>query len=272
MTGAVVVLGSLNIDHTVRVSAHPKPGETVAGRAMRILAGGKGANQAVAAARAGATVRMIGCIGQDEPGERYLARLRHLGIDVTAVRAVEGARTGVAHITVDDAGENSIIVIPGANSSLMTADVDRATTAIQSADVLLLQLETPLSTVKRAAQLALDAATRVVLNASPSTTVPRNLLQVADPVVVNEHELSDIDGETRAVCITLGAAGARWGEHTAVPPMVDVADTTGAGDAFAGTLAARLAMGDSPKTALALAVAAGAEATTWRGAQDQPSW
>ncbi|MCX4964754.1 ribokinase [Streptomyces sp. NBC_00654] len=263
----VVVLGSLNIDLVTHVARHPGAGETVLGRGLTVLPGGKGANQAVAAARAGARVRMVGRVGDDDGGRRYLAALDADGIDTAGVVPAPGEPTGQAHIAVDDLGENTIIVIPGANGAVTGADVDRAAGALEGAQVLLLQLETPMPAVVRAARLADRAGVRVVLNASPTAEVPPELLRLADPAVVNEHEYEALGEGARSVCVTLGARGARWGEHEAVPPAVDAVDTTGAGDCFAGTLAARLAAGDSPADALGAAVAAGARATTWSGAQ-----
>ncbi|MFF0742897.1 ribokinase [Streptomyces sp. NPDC004111] len=263
----VVVLGSLNIDLVTRVARHPRPGETVTGRSLTVLPGGKGANQAVAAARAGARVRMLGRVGDDDGGRRYLATLRSDGIDTTGVTTTPGEPTGQAHICVDDLGENTIVVIPGANGAVTEADAERAAATIAAADVLLLQLETPLPAVVRAALIAGRAGTRVVLNASPVAEVPPELLRLADPAIVNEHEYEALGEEARSVCVTLGARGARWGEHASVPPPVHAVDTTGAGDCFAGTLAARLAAGDPVADALDAAVAAGAGATTREGAQ-----
>ncbi|GAA3487485.1 ribokinase [Streptomyces cremeus] len=271
----VVVLGSLNIDLVTRVPRHPGAGETVLGSGLTVLPGGKGANQAVAAARAGARVRMLGRVGKDDGGRRYLAALDADGVDTRDVVPTPGEPTGQAHICVDDLGENTIVVIAGANGAVTPADVERAADVIAEADVLLLQLETPLPAVVRAAELADRSGVRVVLNASPVAEVPSRLLRLADPVIVNEHEYEALGEDAGSVCVTLGGRGARWGEHEAVPPSVEVVDTTGAGDCFAGTLAARIAGGEPPAEALRAAVTAGARATTWHGAQgrslDAPS-
>jgi ribokinase len=267
MSAIVTVLGSLNIDRTVRVRRHPAPGETVLGTELTIRPGGKGANQAVAAARAGAAVRLVGRVGDDAIGRCYRAALGERGVDTGAVLDTPGQPTGTAHITVDDSGENTITVVSGANALLSTADVTRAAEAINGAGVLLLQLETPLPAVVEAARTAADAGVRVVLNASPAATVPDELLGVADPVIVNEHESHLLSAAARSVCVTYGARGATWGRHTGRPPVVAAIDTTGAGDSFAGALAAHLAAGATASDALLAAIRAGATATTWPGAQ-----
>lgn len=267
--GTVCVVGSLNVDLVTTVLAHPRPGETVAGSGLDRLPGGKGANQAAAAARAGARTVLCGRIGAD--GVAYRDGLAGRGVDVTGVRVVPGTPTGHALIAVDERGENTIIVIAGANAELTAAEVARHADAITAADVLLLQLEIPLPAVVRAAEVAKAAGVRVLVNPSPWQVPPAGLLAVADPVVVNEHEAARLpSGAAASVCVTLGARGARWGAHTAAAPDgVTVVDTTGAGDAFAGALAAALAAGASDATALGLAVAAGSAACAWPGAQ---SW
>ncbi|WP_018680158.1 ribokinase [Actinokineospora enzanensis] len=268
MNGIVTVVGSLNLDRTIRVATHPKPGETVLGSGLTERPGGKGANQAVAAARAGAPVRMIGRVGDDPAGRRYRDALRHHDIDTSAVLLTPGHPTGTAHITVDDHGENTITVVPGANAALTPHDVTQAAAAIRTAAVLLLQLETPLPAVLQAAHLAAEAGVRIILNASPATTLPDELIQAADLLIVNEHESRFLPTTARSVCVTLGARGAQWGEDISRPPRVEAIDTTGAGDSFAGTLAAHLAAGTPAPDALQAAVRAAATATTWPGAQE----
>jgi ribokinase len=297
----VVVVGSLNHDITVEAERRPAGGETVLGRSLATASGGKGANQAVAAARAGARVAMVGCVGADAAGDTLLAALRAAGVDADRVRALDGVPTGTALIVVDDTGENSIVVVPGANARLAATDVDAALAAAAAdghaaalggtaADgraarrpVVLAQLEVPEACVAAAAR----SGGRLVLNASPVRPLPPEVLGAADPLIVNAGEAAaltgapedDFDGlagaalalGVRSVVITLGAAGARWAagdwriERPA--PRVDVIDTTGAGDVFAGTLAARLARGAAPEEALAAAVDAGAAAVQWHGAQ-----
>ena len=272
--GRVVVLGSLNVDLVTRVERHPLPGETLLGAGLERYAGGKGGNQAVAAAAAGAQVRMVGAVGSDEPGTAYVARLAERGIDVSGVAVVDGP-SGHALITVDDAGENAIVVIPGANAAV-------GEVALQSlgdlgpGDVLLMQLEVPLPTVAAAARHAAHRGARVVLNIAPYAALPADVLALADPVVANEHEaaaLADAGGSPGSLLVTFGANGASWDGLSApalVVPSDEVVDTTGAGDAFCGALAAALAAGADRGTALGAALAAGAGAVRHTGAQPDP--
>ncbi|MGH1562798.1 PfkB family carbohydrate kinase [Mumia sp. DW29H23] len=263
--GRVVVVGSLNVDLVTEVDRHPSPGETVLGGDLVRLRGGKGANQALAAARAGAEVAIVGRVGDDADGRAYRDALVAAGVDVTHLTTTPDAPTGTALIVVDAEGENTIVVAPGANARLTPADVHGAAATIRAADAVLVQLEIGQDTVETVAEIASEARTRLVLNASPVRPLPPSLLALADPVVVNEHEARAYDAAS--TCVTLGARGARWGEETASPPPVDPVDTTGAGDAFAGALAAALASGEDRAGALRAAVAAGAEATRWVGAQ-----
>jgi ribokinase len=261
----VCVVGSLNIDLVTAVEVHPRPGETVRGTGLDRLPGGKGANQALAAARAGARTLLCGRIGAD--GTDYRDGLGERGVDCTGVHTVTDTPSGHALIAVDGHGENTIIVIPGANAALTEADVDEHADAIAAADVLLLQLEIPMQAVLRAADVARRAGTRVLLNPSPWSVPPAEMLAVADPLIVNEHEAEQLPSGTGSVCVTLGDRGARWGGLTAAAPKGDVVDTTGAGDSFAGALAAALAAGEPEAAALERAVAAGTEACGWVGAQ-----
>jgi ribokinase len=185
------------------------------------------------------------------------------------VLTVDDTPTGHALIAVDGRGENTIIVVAGANAALGEAEVDRHRAAIAGADVLLLQLEIPTGAVLRAAAVARAAGVRVVLNPSPWRLPPAELSAAADPLVVNEHEAAELPADAAgSACVTLGGRGARWGELTVPAPSdVRVVDTTGAGDSFAGALAAALAAGASREEALRSAVAAGTEACTWPGAQ-----
>ncbi len=272
--GRVVVLGSLNVDLVARVPRHPTPGETVlAEDGLRRLAGGKGANQAVAAALAGADVSMVGAVGDDEAGRAYRARLQGLGIDVTGLRVLAGQATGQAWITVDDSSENMIVVVPGANHGVTSAGLDLT---LAAGDVLLMQLELPLAVVAEAARRASAVGARVVLNAAPYAALPHDLASAADPLVVNEHEallLADSDAVPTSVLVTFGAAGCSWdGERSdAVSvPADEVVDTTGAGDAFCGALAAALAEGATRAEAVRRASAAGAAAVRHEGAQANP--
>ena len=276
MTGGVLVLGSLNVDLVTRVERHPRPGETVRGDGLLRLAGGKGANQAVAAAAAGARVAMVGCVGDDDGGTAYRTRLAGRGIDVGALRVCVGAATGHALVTVSDDGENAIVVIPGANDLLDDREV-AAVDALGPGDVLLVQLEVPRAVVCTAVRRAAGRGARVVLNTAPYAALPPDVVGLADPVVANEHEmaaLAEAGAEPRSLLVTFGANGASWDGVTAPAHLVDraeVADTTGAGDAFCGALAAALARGADRTDALDAALAAGAAAVRHPGAQPDPS-
>ncbi|HRW01782.1 MAG: ribokinase [Tetrasphaera sp.] len=270
--GRVVVIGSLNVDQVVRVADHPKPGETITGEFSGLFAGGKGANQAVAAAEAGADVVMVGCVGADDQGRAYVARLAGLGLDVGQIEVSHRQPTGTAFITVDDAGENTVIVVAGANTDV-GAGWPGSFPELTEADVVVLQLEIPLGAVAKAAELAREAGARVVLNIAPYAELPPDVLALADPIVANEHEamaLADSGAGVGSLLMTLGANGAVWdgvgSPAEAVAPDL-IVDTTGAGDAFVGALAAALADGASREEALQQAQIAGAEAVTHWGAQ-----
>lgn len=283
----VVVVGSANADLVVRVRRHPAPGETVLGSDLAVHPGGKGANQAVAAARLGARVALLGRVGADGHGRLLRESLERDGVDLSHLHDTPAA-SGIAMIAVGPRGDNSIIVAPGANSLLTEDDVRRAAPLLRSAPVVSLQLEIPLPTVLAAARLA----RRPVLNLSPAVSVPDELLALCDPLVVNEHEAAHLLGDAgdagdaarqakallalgpRSVVITLGADGAVTAEAGAVQPVpsprVTPVDTTGAGDAFTGALAWRLARGDSLAGAAAFAARVGA--ATVRGAGAQSSY
>lgn len=274
--GRVVVLGSLNVDLVTDVERHPRPGETVlATGPVRRFAGGKGGNQAVAAAEAGARVAMVGAVGEDEDGERYLARLRSRGVDVSAVRVEPGAATGQAWITVGADSENAIVVIPGANADLTLEDLEPVSD-LGPGDVLLVQLEVPMPVVAAAARRAHGRGARVVVNAAPYAALPHDVAALADPLVVNEHEalaLADSDVVPGSVLVTFGGEGCSWdGERFdgVAVPLERVVDTTGAGDAFCGALAAALATGADRAEAIRAAAEAGATAVQRAGAQADP--
>lgn len=266
MSGHVVVVGSANVDTVVRVERHPSPGETVLGLDVRRVPGGKGANQAMAVARSGAAVAFVGRVGADEDGRGYRDLLERHGVDVTALGESPDASTGAAHIRVDAGGENSIVVISGANAELGPEEVRASAGLIEGAAVVLLVLESPAPAVAEAMRIASEAGVLTMLNASPVTDQAADLARRADVVVVNEHEAALLP-DLPDVCVTLGADGAVWGQARSEPPPVSVVDTTGAGDVFVGTLAGSVAGGLSRADALAAAVAAAATSTTWSGAQ-----
>lgn len=272
----IAVLGSTNMDLVAYVSKAPQLGETVTGREFRTLPGGKGANQAVAAARAGAdAVSMIGAVGADAFGTQLRAALEHSGVDTDLLRTVDTAATGTAHIVVDDEGGNAIVVIPGANGTL-TALAPGDEGLIASADALLLQLEIPVDGVLAAAQAARRHGVRTILTPAPAQQLPPELLGSIDLLVPNEYEAATLTGLTdphetaRAllsqvpeVVITLGSRGSLYATRDAEPvmvpaPHVTAVDTTGAGDTFVGTLAVALAEGGSVADALTWASSAAA--------------
>lgn len=271
----VVVAGSANMDLVAMADVLPRPGETVLGREFAMVPGGKGANQAIASARAGARTMLLGAIGSDAFGVTLKARVTAAGVDTDLLRVVYGA-SGVAIVVVDAAGENVITVISGANNSF-TALLPPERDAIAAADVLLTQLETPIPAVTEAARTAREAGTRVVLNAAPARELPPELLDAVDLLVVNEgeagalkerHELLDV--VPRAV-VTLGAAGAwfmdRDGTSVRVPAFqVSTVDSTAAGDAFTGAVAVAWAEGRDLVDAVRWACAAGAACVRTMGA------
>ena len=290
MRAHVTVVGSLNMDLVARTPRIPQPGETIIGGDFHTVPGGKGANQAVAAARLGAQVSMVGRVGRDAFANPLLENLAAAGVDHTFVTQYPGAATGVALIVVDDAGQNSIVVASGANMRLSPADVDAAEAAIAAADALLLQLESPLETVTRAAEVARTHRVTVILNPAPARPLPAALLSLVDVLIPNESETSLLTGmpvgdqaeaETAAaalresgvgtVILTLGDRGAllaREGETERFPAFdVTPVDTTAAGDAFVGGFAVALAEGQSLAEAVRWGNAAGALATTKLGAQ-----
>ncbi|HEX7460860.1 MAG TPA: ribokinase [Dermatophilaceae bacterium] len=274
--GRVVVVGSLNVDLVTRVERLPKPGETVLGVGLERLAGGKGANQAMAATASGAAVVMVGCVGPDEAGSAYVARLLARGVDVAAIRLQHDCPTGHALITVDEAGENTIVVVPGANAEVTFDDLT-VLDLVGRGDVVLLQLEVPLEVVVAAARRGSARGARVVLNLAPYAVLPPDVVALADPLVVNEHEalmLADSEAVPASLVVTFGAAGAAWDGEQLTGPVVEeseVLDTTGAGDAFCGALGAALAAGTGRREALEAALAAGANAVRHLGAQPNPA-
>ncbi len=283
MSGTVVVVGSLNMDMTVRTHRLPRPGETVLATSSVRSGGGKGANQALAAARAGgARTVLIGAVGADGDGDELIAALAADQVDVLGVQRLSDQHTGAALITVDAQAENTIVVVAGANQHVAIEAGHR--TALRSADILLAQLEVPQSVVLAAAR-QLRSEARLILNAAPSAPLDPELQPLVDLLVVNEHEAVDLAGEPEldaaltvlvgrfpAVLVTLGAEGARLLTAEGVDlhvraPSVSPVDTVAAGDTFCGVLAAALAAGADERLAIETACAAASLATQRHGAQ-----
>ncbi|HRW18163.1 MAG TPA: PfkB family carbohydrate kinase [Dermatophilaceae bacterium] len=271
--GRVIVLGALNVDVVTRVERLPRPGETALATAPTVrYAGGKGGNQAVAAAAAGARTVLVGAVGDDDSGRRYAARLADRGIE-TRLHVAPGLPTGTAYITVDDDGENVIVVDAGANAAVApNADLAEL---VEPGDVLLAQLEIPIGAVESAVRAAADRGARIVLNAAPFHTLAPDVVALADPLVVNEHEaalLADAGLMPGSLLVTFGGAGAQWDDVRVDAIQVpSVVDSVGAGDAFCGALAAALAAGGPDRSAALWAAAvAGAEAVQRHGAQPDP--
>lgn len=281
------VVGSINADLTVNVERHPTPGETLMGTGGGITAGGKGANQAVAAAKLGTRVALVGATGTDANAAPATALLHEAGVDLTHVEQVEDV-TGLAVITVAANGENTVLVVPGANARVDAEFVDRHADAVETAELVLLQGEIPADGFARAVELARG---RVVVNLAPVVDVSREALVKADPLMANEHEAGlileqlGLDGAGTpeelarrllgagfaSVVLTLGSAGAvvaENGELTHIDsPKVEAVDTVGAGDAFAGAFCHRIIEGDSMADAARFACRVGAFSVTRPGAQ-----
>ncbi|MFE6610108.1 ribokinase [Amycolatopsis sp. NPDC057786] len=276
MTSQVLVIGSANADLVVPVDRRPGGGETVLGGDTVLSPGGKGANTAVAAARLGADVALLGAVGDDPYGELLKRSLAESGVNTDSLRTSERP-TGIAYITVTPDGENSILVSPGANSSLRPEDVD-----LDGAEIVVLSLEIPLETVEHAVVQAVEHQVKTLLNLSPAAELSAKTLQGLDVLLVNEHEAAFLLGGDadfpklldlgpKAAVVTLGAKGAAVVTAdgvTEVPsPKVEAIDTTGAGDAFAGALATSLAKGDELADAARKAVKVAAITVTRQGAQ-----
>lgn len=284
----VAVVGSANLDIVVPVHHHPVRGETVLGGDHLLAPGGKGANQAVAAALLGARVMFVGAVGADSAGETLTASLKDAGVDTTHLHSKEEVPSGIALITVDDGGDNAIVVSPGANAHLSPEDIAHAATDLSSSDVLLLQLETPLATVIAGATTQTAC---VVLDPAPAPRepLPAELLRAVDILVPNETELAALAGldsppeaiadiaaaarslDVPAVIVTLGARGAVIVEadrieHVPAPKVAPI-DTTAAGDAFRAALGVELGQGRSLTEAVHFAVRVGAATTLRIGAQ-----
>jgi ribokinase len=280
--GRIVVIGSYNRDTVLRVPRFPSPGETLAAHGMDRFHGGKGSNQAVAAARAGAAVAMLAAIGADAAGQGARDLWVVEGIDARLVTLAPALPTGEAVILVDDAGENEIVILPGANGALAAP----AAGAFDGAALVVAQLETPVATTEAAFTTARQAGAITLLNAAPARALPDGLLGATDLLIVNETEAAALAGRQgspaalaaalaprfrRGVVVTAGAAGAVWAGGGGAPvrlpaPAVTVVDSTGAGDAFIGAFAAALAEGLDETSAMRRGVVAGALACGRAGA------
>lgn len=291
MAAKVTIVGSINMDLVTRVANFPEPGETIIGGDLQTFPGGKGANQAVAAARMGADVAVVGRVGDDVFASQLKVNLASAGVDLTYVFDSDSTASGVALILVDEHGQNIIVVASGANARVTEEDVEAAQAAIATADVLLLQLEIPLESVQRAAEIAHENGVKVILNPAPAQALPGELLSLVDILVPNESETSILTGlpadslkdlgslagklgnlRASAVLLTLGQEGALLIEPAGLrryPAFaVDrVVDTTAAGDAFVGGLATAIAEGKPVSEAVPWGNAAGALAVTRSGAQ-----
>ncbi len=292
-TPKVTVVGSLNIDLVCHAIRRPDKGETIIGDAFDIFTGGKGFNQATAAARLGAEVALVGSVGSGPFGDLLLTALKKENINSKFITRRTDIGTGIATIVVEPDGDNSIIVVPRANMALTTADIDAAADCIADADALLLQLETPMVASEHAAAIAKQHGTRVVLNPAPAQPLPDSLLRYVDILTPNQSETALLSGmqinshdaarraaetlrgrmvdtENSAIVLTLGTQGSLMLTETTsklVPALpVQPVDTTGAGDAFCGALATALASGENLQSAVEFANAAGAAAVTVIGA------
>lgn len=285
MKKPIVIVGSLNMDLVVRSPRHPQPGETIIGSDFKTFPGGKGANQAVAAARLGAPVEMIGRVGSDAFGDSLLKTVGQDGVSTKYISR-DPAPTGVALITVDAAGQNTIVVASGANAQVSPHDVDAASSAFENAAVLVLQLECPLNTVVYAAKKAKALHIPVILNPAPAQPLPFDLLAGVDYLIPNQTELTLLSGgitsldeaigwqkkqNIRSLIVTLGDQGV-WasdenGIHSQPAFKVTPVDTVAAGDAFVGAFAVALSEGRTLDEALRWGNAAGAIAVTRSGAQ-----
>ena len=288
MKPRIIVVGSSNTDMIIKVPHLPAPGETVLGDEFQMIHGGKGANQAIAAARAGGQVIFLSCLGNDTFGKNALEKLKNEGIDTSHIKISDEGPSGVAMINVASSGENSISVAPGANSLLLPEDIERAGSIFENADIVLLQLEIPMETVTRTIRLAREYNLRVILNPAPARKLEPGLLAMIDIITPNETEaaiLSSVENEgldkktligklkelgLETIIITLGEKGVMFSSNGQEGHMngnkVDVIDTTAAGDTFNGYLAVALAGGATLDESIRIANQAASVSVTRLGA------
>jgi len=286
----ILVIGSTNTDLVIRSKRLPTSGETVTGGEFYIAAGGKGANQAVAAARAGADVSFIGCVGDDDFGKQTFSNLKKEGIDTNLIKIEQGSASGVAFILVDYNGSNLISVAPGANFKLFPEDIKNKQAEIKKSAFLLLQLEIPLNTVKTSIEMASEMGTQILLNPAPAQSIAENILAKVDYLTPNEHELSILVNRpiksandqieaakhlvkvgVKHIFITKGEQGVvlinQDGMKSYPAKKTTAVDTVGAGDCFSGCLASALSEGKDLNEAVNFAQSAAAIAVTRKGAQ-----
>ncbi|MDC3132758.1 ribokinase [Flavobacteriaceae bacterium] len=285
----ILVIGSSNTDLITRVKNFPAPGETIVGKEYLEVMGGKGANQAMASHRLGGKVQFISCLGDDANGKNALAYYQQEGLNASSSLIVNGIASGTAIIIVDEQGENSIIITPGANNKLSSTYLSSIENSISEADIMLLQMEIPYETVKEACAMAKKNGTKVILNVAPARPIDNELLKNIDILVVNETEAETISGEkidnigkeevvnlllekgVHTVVLTLGKKGCYFKDNERSMHLgafeVEAVDTTAAGDTFCGALAAEIARGKSWEDSLIFATAASAICITKMGAQ-----
>ncbi|SFJ88763.1 ribokinase [Thermoflavimicrobium dichotomicum] len=280
MKKKIVVVGSMGMDLVVTSSRRPRAGETIIGDELHIIPGGKGANQAVAAARLGADVTMVGAVGTDQFGEMVLANFEKEGVSTDFIRSIPGTHTGTAHIIVAE-GDNSIVVVPGANSLVDQAQVDQVKECIKEAAIVLLQLEIPLETVKYVVDFCYEHQVPVILNPAPAQSLPEEFIQKVTYLTPNEHEVciifgcDDVDAILQKypnqLILTEGEKGVRFfdgKQMVQVPALsVEVVDTTGAGDTFNAGFAVALTQGFPLKEAVRFGCVAAGLSVTKLGAQ-----
>ncbi len=278
--GKIVVVGSINADMVFTSDIRPKAGETVLGNSFSLIPGGKGANQAVAAAKLGAESFMVGCVGNDPNGEFSINNLKSMGVNTDCVEILNGVSTGVANIVVAE-NDNSIIVIAGANSCLTEDVIDKHKDIILSADMVLMQLEIPLSTVEYTLKLCAENNVRVLLNPAPAAELNSSIIEKTTYITPNEHELKLLFGENNTedvlrqypnkLIVTMGSEGVKYfdgNEIRLIPSAkVEVVDTTGAGDTFCGSLGSALVRGENLEDAIRFANKAAGFSITKLGAQ-----